>query len=189
MRDYLESQVSSLVNLWGNKNTYPISKVKNLGDRIIASFQEGGLLAFAGNGGSSAEASHLAAEFIGKCVKDHPPLPALNLGESVAAFSAASNDYSFENSLVRSSQALLNSKSVLIALSTSGSSPNVTKLLEDASHRGIHTVLWTSSKFESSHQSEALEVWKVDSTSTPRVQEVHLMWGHLLSEYIESALV
>lgn len=188
MSEYLESQVSALMNLWGNRETYPVLRVKELGDKIIQSFQDGGLLAFAGNGGSSAEASHLAAEFTGRCVKDHYPLPALNLGESVAAFSAASNDYSFENSLVRSSQALLNSNSVLIALSTSGSSPNITKLLEDAANRSIYTVLWTGSKFSESQQLRLREVWKVNSTITPRVQEVHLMWGHLLSEYVESTL-
>jgi D-sedoheptulose 7-phosphate isomerase len=188
MSEYLESQVSSLMNLWGNKDTYPTSKIRELGDKIIKCFQTGGLLAFAGNGGSSAEASHLAAEFTGRCVKDHHPLPALNLGESVAAFSAATNDYSFENSLVRSSQALLNSKSILIALSTSGTSLNITKLLNDATGRGIYTVLWTGSKFKLDQDANSREIWKVDSTITPRVQEVHLMWGHLLSEYVESTL-
>lgn len=188
MNSYLESEISSLIKLWGNPSTFNSERIEQLGNRVLKTFSEGGLLAFAGNGGSAAEASHLAAEFIGRCVKDHLPLPALNLGESVPSFSATTNDYSFDDSLVRSSQALLNSKSIIIALSTSGTSSNIVKLIEDATSRGIYTILWTSSKFTNENLFKKTEIWIANTNSTPRAQEVHLMWGHLLSEYIEYSL-
>lgn len=188
MNTYLKNEIASLIKLWRDPSTFNPERIEQLGNLVLKTFSEGGFLAFAGNGGSAAEASHLAAEFTGRCVKDHRPLPALNLGESVSAFSAATNDYSFDNSLVRSSQALLNSKSVVIALSTSGSSPNIVRLIEDATSRGIHTVLWTSAKFVHNGVFDSTEVWIANTNSTPRAQELHLMWGHLLSEYIESLL-
>lgn len=135
MSDYVKRQVKDLMSLWANLDSYPVDKLQKLGDRIHQTFNLGGILAFAGNGGSAAEASHLAAEFTGRCVRDHRPLPAINLGESVSAFSATTNDYSFEDSFLRNSQAFLNSKSVVIALSTSGSSPNIVRLIEDATSR------------------------------------------------------
>lgn len=188
MSDYVKRQVKDLMSLWANLDSYPVDKLQKLGDRIHQTFNLGGILAFAGNGGSAAEASHLAAEFTGRCVRDHRPLPAINLGESVSAFSATTNDYSFEDSFLRNSQAFLNSKSVVIALSTSGSSPNIVRLIEDATSRGIHTVLWTSAKFVHNSIFDSTEVWIANTNSTPRAQELHLMWGHLLSEYIESSL-
>lgn len=188
MSSYLDREVESLLKIWGDERTYNVEKIQELGDRVVRAFDRKGLLAFAGNGGSAAEASHLAAEFTGRCVRDHRPLPAINLGESVAAFSAATNDYTFENSLVRTSQALLNENSVLIALSTSGSSPNIIKLIEDSISRGIYTVLWTSLRYEREKNTSNLEVWKANTESTPRSQEIHLLWGHLLSEYVENSI-
>ena len=94
MSDYVKRQVKDVMSLWANSDSYPVDKLQKLGDRIHQTFNLGGILAFAGNGGSAAEASHLAAEFTGRCVRDHRPLPAINLGESVSAFSATTNDYS-----------------------------------------------------------------------------------------------
>lgn len=188
MSKYLNNQINELITLWGDMDTFPVSKIQKLGDLIFRAFNRGGIIAFAGNGGSAAEASHLAAEFVGRCVKDHRPLPAINLGESVSAFSAITNDYSFDDSFLRSSKALLNPESIIVALSTSGSSPNILKLIEDASSRGIYTVLWTSSKFAHENIVDVNEVWVANTSSTPRAQEVHLMWGHLLSEYVEDLL-
>ncbi len=174
------------MKIWGNPENYRITQIQKLGERVISCFSNNGILAFAGNGGSAAESSHLAAEFIGKCVKSHKPWPAINLSESISSLTAVTNDYGFEETFVRSSQALLNSNSVIIALSTSGTSANILKLIEDARARGIYSVLWTSEKHCSTLNSLADEVWRAPTNSTPRAQELHLFWGHALAEYIES---
>lgn len=181
-----EDRVEEIRKLWSNKHVIDIGKIEELGKRIIRSWNSGGRLAFGGNGGSAAEASHLAAEFVGKCVVDHDPWPALCLNESISALTAISNDFGFNQVLLRQSQALLRKGDVIIGLSTSGASRNVLNALEDAKDRGIHSILWTSERVSKLTQKSIDEIWIAPTLSTPRAQEVHLAWGHLLSEYLES---
>jgi D-sedoheptulose 7-phosphate isomerase len=181
-----EERVEDIRKLWSNESVIDFYRIEELGNRIIMSWNSGGKLAFGGNGGSAAEASHLAAEFVGKCVINHDPWPAICLNESISALTAISNDFGFDQVLLRQSKALLRRGDVIIGLSTSGASRNVLDALTEATDRGIYSILWTSERFSKLAQYSINEIWIAPTLSTPRAQEVHLTWGHLLSEYLES---
>lgn len=173
-------------NLLLNHQTFDSSKIYELAKTVLENFRRGGRLAFVGNGGSAAEAMHLAAEFTGKCVNAHDPLPALCLNESQSALTAIANDYGVEHIFSRQVRANLVHGDILIALSTSGKSANILNAINEADNLGVRTILWMGN-FES--PIIAGEIWKVPSKSTPRIQEIHLIWGHVLAEVVEEAWI
>lgn len=157
-------------------------RIEKLGNTIVETLKKDNKIAFLGNGGSAAESMHLAAEFVSKCSKDHRPLNAISLNESQSAITAIANDYGFEYIFERVVEAELKKGDILIALSTSGKSVNVLNAINKALEIGVIVHLWTgSSKFE----LDFVNVWNCSMESTPRVQEMHLIWGHLLAEYVE----
>lgn len=185
MRVRILNKSASIRRLLISDDTFPVEKIEKLILRIEETFERGGKVAFLGNGGSAAEAMHLAAEFTGKCVIDHEPFPAICLNESQSSITAVSNDFGFEYVYSRMVQALLNPNDLLIALSTSGKSKNVIKAIESANQLGVHCYLWTGDNVP---EIEHTEIWNVPSKETPRIQEVHLMWGHMISEIFEERL-
>ena len=190
LKAYLNSSLLEVEKLWSLGNSVDQVRLIRLVERTIEVLKRGNKIAFAGNGGSAAEASHLAAEFTGKCLVDHRPWRAISLNESTTSITAIGNDYGFDDILLRQSQALMDEKDLLIALSTSGKSKNVQKLVKDATSRGIYTILWTGEAYDISlNPCNAMEVWKAQSRTTSRIQEVHLFWGHLLAELIEQSYV
>ncbi len=190
LQEYLNSSLREIEKLWSMGTSVDQVRLIRLVERAIEVLEKGNKIAFAGNGGSAAEASHLAAEFTGKCLVDHRPWRAICLNESTTSITAIGNDYGFDDILLRQSQALMDQEDLLIALSTSGKSKNVQKLVRDATSRGIYTILWTGEAYDISlNPCNAMEVWKVQSKTTSRIQEVHLFWGHLLAELIEQSHV
>jgi len=155
----------------------------SLVEQTHATLAAGNKLMFFGNGGSAAEATHLAAEFLGKCVDDVGPQAAIALNDSISAITAISNDWDFSEIFSRQVQALVKPGDLLIGMTTSGSSPNVLKALATGRAAGAHTSLWTSDKF-AGNAADFDYVIKVPTTQTPRVQEVHLQIGHILSEVV-----
>lgn len=153
--------------------------------QISTAIDSGKKVAFVGNGGSAAEAMHIAAEFTGKCVLDHPPLPVICLNESQSSITAIANDFGFEKVFSRQVEAHLQPGDLLICLSTSGKSKNILEAIRVARKKGVNCMIWTGS---SELSIEGVKVFKVDSNSTPRIQEVHLIWGHLVAEIIELLL-
>lgn len=183
---HLNQAKSEIERLWNTNTLIDYEKFGRLVSRATETLKRGGTIAFAGNGGSAAEASHLAAEFTGKCLIDHEPWRAISLNDSSPSLTAIGNDFGFESVFLRPSKAYLKEGDLLISLSTSGKSANIEKLLQDAAHRGIYGVLWTGKTYdESTNLTQAQEIWKVNSTITSRIQEVHLLWGHLLAELVE----
>jgi len=183
---HLNQAKSEIERLWNTNTLIDDAKFGRLVSRATETLERGGTIAFAGNGGSAAEASHLAAEFTGKCLIDHEPWRAISLNDSSPSLTAIGNDFGFESVFLRPSKAYLKEGDLLISLSTSGKSANIEKLLQDAAHRGIYGVLWTGKTYdESTNLTQAQEIWKVNSTITSRIQEVHLLWGHLLAELVE----
>jgi D-sedoheptulose 7-phosphate isomerase len=178
----VESRVIQLRTLMNNQSTFDIPAISQLAQDITKVFLNGKKIAFVGNGGSAAEAMHLAAEFTGKCVVNHKPLPALCLNESQSSLTAIANDFGNEHVFSRPVNALLNEGDILVGLSTSGKSVNIINALSVAQQRGVRAILWMGN-FESPKAIE--EIWKVPSISTPRIQEVHLAWGHFLAEVVE----
>ena len=141
-----------------------------------------------GNGGSAAEATHLAAEFVSKCCIDHEPWPAMALNDSISAITAIGNDYGFEEIFSRQIKAFANSQSVVIGLSTSGKSNNVLQGLRAARSMGAFTSLWTSQLCPDASIMLVDNKLIAPTISTPRAQELHLLWGHAMAEIIETGL-
>lgn len=168
--------------------------VREYADRIAEvagvmarTFREGRKVLLFGNGGSATDASHLAAEFVGRYHQDRRPLPALALGADIAALTCIANDYTYDDIFARQVRAHGHKGDMAIAISTSGNSPNVLKGAEAARECGLVTVGWTG------HQGGKLASlveysFVVPSTVTARIQECHITLGHVLCELIEEDL-
>jgi D-sedoheptulose 7-phosphate isomerase len=178
----VEKRIEEAKELFANQNSFDNVTLHNLAKKIVGIFKGGNSLAFVGNGGSAAEAMHLAAEFTGKCVFDHEPLRAYCLNESQSAITAIANDYGIEYVFSRQVQAQLKNGDLLIALSTSGSSKNIVNAIDAAKSLDVEVILWMGD-FKSPREN--IEIWKVPSQSTPRIQEIHLAWGHIIAEIVE----
>jgi D-sedoheptulose 7-phosphate isomerase len=151
----------------------------------IQTITSGKKIIFFGNGGSAAEASHLAGEFVGKCEFDVGAQSAISLTDSGPILTAIANDWDFEEIFARQVKALGASGDLLIGLSTSGGSKNVLNALREGRSRGIKTSLWTSDKFQ--EQEDEIDILiKAPTSRTPRAQELHLLLGHVLCEYVEN---
>ncbi|BDZ58191.1 D-sedoheptulose-7-phosphate isomerase [Barrientosiimonas endolithica] len=161
------------------------SDVEAAGRAVVQALAGGSTLLVCGNGGSAAMASHVAAEFVGKCVQDRPPLPALSLAESISSLTAVGNDYGFDQVFVRALGALGRRGDVLLAMSTSGHSPNVLAALDLARDLGITTILMTGER-GSDLAGRADHLLVVPSGHTARIQEVHLLWAHAWCESIDA---
>ncbi len=149
-----------------------------------ASFLAGHQLLALGNGGSAAQAQHFAAELVGRYQQTRPPLAALALGTDSVAASAMANDFGFEEALARQVEALVHPGDVVLAISTSGTSPNVVRALARARDSGAVTVAMTG---EGGGDLAALadHLLAVPSPRVPRVQEVHTVLLHLWAEELE----
>jgi len=185
MENSVSKRVIDAKNLFSNPDSFPVLDIAELAEHVLSNFKNGRKIAFVGNGGSAAEAMHLAAEFTGKCVVAHDPMPALCLNESQSALTAIANDYGVDQMFARQVEAHLKSGDILIALSTSGKSPNIVNALSKAKDLGVVCHLWAGN---SDVEIPGVKIWKVPSTSTPRIQEIHLAWGHILAEVVEVQL-
>jgi len=162
-----------------------IELVETIGERCIESIKAGGKIIFAGNGGSAADAQHLSAEFVSRYTFDRPALRSIALTTDTSILTAIGNDYGFENLFSRQLEALGDPRDVFIAISTSGNSPNILKGLKTARALGIFTVGFTGNK--QGLMNEYCEIClEVPSSTTARIQESHIMLGHLLCGYIEN---
>ena len=183
-KDEIELRIHAAQTMIQSSRAFPSDKLLSLVGLAIETFAAKGKIAFVGNGGSAAEAIHLAAEFTGKCVNAHRPVSAICLNESQSAITAIGNDYGFEHVYSRQVEAHLKRGDLLIALSTSGRSQNILNALKTANTIGVKSILWMG-EFDFDYSNLGVEVWKAPSTSTPRIQELHLMWGHILAEVVE----
>lgn len=162
-------------------------RVETAGRVVLEALRAGRTLLVAGNGGSAAIASHVAGEFLGKCVRDRHPLPAISLAESHSSITAIGNDYGFDQVFLRGVQAFGRPGDVLLAMSTSGTSPNVLAALAEARRRGLVTILMTGAK-GADQQEHADHLLVVPSEETPRIQEVHMLWAHAWCEAVDHAM-
>lgn len=154
---------------------------------VGASLDTGGKLLICGNGGSAADAQHIAAEFVNRFRMERRPLPAVALTTDSSVLTAISNDYSFDEVFAKQVMALAGPKDVLLAISTSGSSPNIKRALEAARDAGARSILFSGGTGGEAARCADL-VLIVPTTDTPRIQEVHIFWGHLLCDLVERRL-
>ena len=154
---------------------------------ITASFRSGGKLLFFGNGGSAADAQHLAAEFVGRFIRERAGLPAIALTTDSSILTAVGNDYGFDRVFARQLEALGRAGDVAIGISTSGNSPNVLEGIKAAKKERL-TTIGLSGKDGGMLAKEADLTITISWTSTARIQECHIAVGHLLCELTEEAL-
>ena len=154
---------------------------------IVGSILEGGKVMLCGNGGSAADAQHLAAELVGRFCLEREPFPAIALADNVAALTAISNDYAYEDAYARAVRAFGRPGDVLIGLSTSGESVNVVEALKAASARGVITVVFAGAS-GSAMEAAAQYALLVPAPSTASIQEVHKLLGHVIFELVEREL-
>ncbi|MFL6056241.1 MAG: SIS domain-containing protein [Actinoallomurus sp.] len=164
-----------------------IADVESLADRICARLSRGGVIYSFGNGGSAADAQHLAGELIGRYCRERRPLPAVALSTDPTVTTCIGNDYSFDDVFARQVTALAGPDDVVVAFTTSGRSPNVVAALRAGREAGALTVLFTGRADEGGGPAadHADHVLAVPSSRTARVQEAHVMLLHLLSEQID----
>ena len=164
-----------------------LSNIEKAAEMLIQTFQNKGKVLFCGNGGSAADAQHIAAELSGRFLKERPPLFAEALHVNSSFMTAVANDYDFETVYARALQAYGRAGDCLVAISTSGNSPNIIKALETAKHLNINTIGLTGKTGGKMQQLLDIAI-NVPSDQTPRIQEAHILVGHILCELVEEAM-
>lgn len=151
---------------------------------IVKAFKKGNRVYFAGNGGSAADAQHLAAEFSGRFYTDRHALPAEALHCNTSYLTAVANDYSYDEIYARLIEGIANKGDVLVGLSTSGNSKNIVRAFETARKKDVITIGFTG---ESGGKMKTLsdQLFNVPSDDTPRIQEAHILLGHIVCELVE----
>ncbi len=154
---------------------------------LVEAFQNQHKVLFCGNGGSAADAQHLAAEFSGRFYYDRPPLDAEALHVNTSYLTAVGNDYSFDEIYSRLVKAKGNKGDILVALSTSGNSPNIIKAIETAKSNGLITI-GLSGETGGAMAGICDLMIRVPSMDTPRIQESHITIGHIICELVEATI-
>lgn len=168
-----------------DKNISEISEALAL--EMVKVLKSGAKILFCGNGGSAADAQHLAAELSGRFYYDRPPLAAEALHVNTSFLTAVANDYSFDEVYARMIRAYGKKGDLLIGISTSGNSPNVVKAFKVANEMGIITAAFTG-KTGGKVKPLVDFIIQIPSTDTPRIQELHMIIGHSLCEFVEKTI-
>lgn len=163
------------------------ARMLNAAELLTTCFRNGGKALFCGNGGSAADAQHLAAELSGRFYADRPPLYAEALHVNASYLTAVANDYSFEQVYARMTEAAGRKGDVLVAISTSGNSPNVLAAIHKAREIGMRVIGMTGRGGGKMAMLCDL-LLQANSEDTPRIQETHILMGHILCEHVENTL-
>jgi D-sedoheptulose 7-phosphate isomerase len=186
-RDILIKNLNSAIDV--KSQILANSDLQDVVDEVVIEMtkclQLGGKILFCGNGGSAADAQHLAAELSGRYYKDRAPLFAEALHVNTSYLTAIANDYSFEDTYARLTEAFGREGDILVCISTSGNSENIARALNKAKELNMKTVGITGAK-ESKISKTADYLIQIPSTDTPRVQEGYMLIGHTICEMIET---
>jgi len=164
-----------------------LDKIIEVSRLLADTFDKGNKLILFGNGGSATDASHIAGEFVNRLKKERPGLPAIALNTDIAVLTAIANDYDFSEVFTRQIKTLAQEGDVVIAISTSGNSPNVLKGVDTAKKKKLKTIAFTGAKGDKLI-SKVDYSFVVPSTNTPRIQEAHITLGHVLCQMVEEIL-
>ena len=168
------------------KNEALIKKIQEVAELIENMYRRGNKLLIAGNGGSAGDAQHIAAEFVSRFFYDRPGLPAIALTTDSSMLTAIGNDYGFKKIFSRQVQAQGSSGDILIGISTSGNSINIIEAVNEAKKLGITTVALCGSQGVLSEISDF--VLDAPSSSTPHIQECHIVIGHIICGLVEELI-
>jgi D-sedoheptulose 7-phosphate isomerase len=180
--DIIQSSINVKQQILENKSL--LAQVDLIADEIVSAFKNGNRIFFCGNGGSAADAQHLAAEFSGRFYTDRKALPAEALHCNTSYLTAVANDYSYDVVYSRLVEGITSKGDLLVGLSTSGNSANIVKAFETARERGVVTVGFTGM---AGGLMRPLSDHLIDipSSDTPRIQESHIMIGHIICQLVE----
>lgn len=185
IKNILEASIATKQMVLQNDELLQI--VRQVTDKIVAAFQAGNKVLFCGNGGSAADAQHLAAEFSGRFYTDRNPLPSEALHCNTSYLTAVANDYGYDFVFSRLLKGMGRQGDILVGLSTSGNSKNIVTAFEMARFMGITTVGMTG---QSGGKMKALSDYLINipSEDTPRIQECHITLGHIICQLTEEIL-
>ena len=163
------------------------SKIEEVAGKIVEAFKRGNKLLLFGNGGSASDCQHIAAEFVNRFKIERPPLPAIALTTDTSIITSIGNDYDFSDIFAKQVKALAAEGDIVIAITTSGNSPNVLKGIEAGKKLDLLTIL-----FSGGTGGKALELsdytFLAPTADTPRIQEVHITLAHVLCEMVDFKL-
>jgi D-sedoheptulose 7-phosphate isomerase len=186
----MENEIIAILNegIRINENLKDLAPlIEETSNEIINAYKKSKKVVLFGNGGSAADAQHIAAEFVGKFYKDRDSLPALAFHTNTSVVTATANDYGFDLIFERQVSSFVNEGDIAIGISTSGNSPNVIKGLIKAKEKGAITIGFTGQR---ENQIEKIVDYciKIPSTDTPRIQEGHITIGHIICYLVEKEL-
>ena len=189
MHYFIQTEIKKLTALLTQiqQDARLLQMVEAIANACIRGLHQSGKILFAGNGGSAADAQHLAAELVGRLCFNRPALPAIALTTDTSALTAIGNDYGFEHLFARQVEALGQPGDVFIGISTSGKSPNILRALDVAREKKLVTIGFTGM-----HAPQMLErcdwLLNVPTHVTSHIQECHIMFGHIICAAIEEAM-
>lgn len=189
MKDYISAQIAEAQRVMSAMlaDEALLAAVEAAAGACIGCLQRGGKILLAGNGGSAADAQHIAGEFVSRFAFDRPGLPAIALTTDTSILTAIGNDYGYERLFARQVQAHGNKGDVFIGYSTSGKSPNILHAFEEARSRGLLCIGLTGNR--GGPMRELCDyLLEVPSGITPKIQEGHLVLGHILCGLVENAI-
>lgn len=161
--------------------------LETIAERMSRAVFDGHKILWCGNGGSAADSQHLAAEFVGRFLKERNAWPSIALTANTSILTAIGNDYGYEHVFSRQVEAHCSPQDILVGISTSGNSRNVCLALRTAKQRGAFAVAFTGR--DGRQMAEiADQTLRIPSTETPRIQEAHILCGHMLCDYVERYL-
>lgn len=189
MKNYIKNEIKKSYELKQEiyKNEHLIDKIVELSSRCIDLYKGSNKTILAGNGGSAADAQHIAAELVGRYGFDRPSIPSLALTTDTSCLTAIGNDYGYDNIFSRQLEGMGQKGDIFIGISTSGNSKNLINAFDIAKKKGILSVALVGKDGGIMAQSADIAI-VIPSDSTPRIQESHILIGHILCDIIEKEI-
>ncbi|AOK28968.1 phosphoheptose isomerase [Burkholderia singularis] len=189
MKDAIRREITKAVDIFTaiRADDALLDKVAGFARTIVRAFESGNKVLIAGNGGSAADAQHIAGEFVSRFNFDRPGLPAFALTTDTSVMTAIGNDYGYEKLFSRQVQAVGVKGDVFWGISTSGKSPNVLRAMEEARNKGLYVAGFTGEHGNAMRELADVCI-EVPSCETPKIQETHILLGHVVCGLVESAV-
>jgi len=187
MKDIIKQQLKESIKVKEEISKSLVDSIEKISEIIIECCKNKNKIVLFGNGGSAADAQHIAAELIGKFKIDRDPIAAIALNTNISTITAISNDYSFEKIFERQVEAIVNKDDVVIGITTSGNSINVIRGIKKAKEIGAKTIVFTGMTGGKIDGIADITL-KVPSSDTARVQEAHITIGHIICYLVEKEL-
>jgi len=169
------------------KNSSCVDKIELAARLCVQSIKKNGKIIFCGNGGSASDSAHLSAELVGRYLKNRKPYASLSLVSNLSVITAIANDFGYEDIFARQLDAIGNKNDVLFAISTSGKSKNVLKAIKTANNKKIKVIFLNSIQNKKKNNSIDIDI-KVPAQRVDRIQELHILIGHMICEIIEKEI-